>query len=88
VLVDGITEIRGERVFVLKFIQGRESEWVNRIFFARYDETAAWLDDLRPAFGEKQFFFKPALRLLKSVHSERFSQRQKVGTEEAALECA
>ena len=88
VLVDGITEIRGERVFVLKFIQRRESEWVNRIFFARYDETAVWLDDLRPAFGEKQFFFKPALRLLKSVHSERFSQRQKVGTEEAALECA
>ena len=88
VLIDGITDIGGERVFALKFIQGREPEWVNRIFFARYDETAVWLDDLRPAFGEKQFFFKPGLRLLKSVHSERFSQRQKVGTEEAALECA
>jgi hypothetical protein len=88
VLVDGITEIRGERVFVLKFIQGRESEWVNRIFFARYDETATWLDDLQPAFGEKQFFFKPGLRLLKSENSERFAHRQREGTEESALECA
>jgi hypothetical protein len=88
VLIDGITDIGGERVFALKFIQGREPEWVNRIFFARYDETAAWLDDLRPAFGEKQFFFKPGLRLLKSVHSERFAQRQREATEEAALECA
>jgi len=88
VLIDGITDIGGERVFVLKFIQGREPEWVNRIFFARYDETAAWLDDLQPAFGEKQFFFKPGLRLLKSVHSERFAQRQREGIEEAALECA
>jgi len=88
VLIDGITDIGGERVFVLKFIQGREPEWVNRIFFARYDETAAWLDDLQPAFGEKQFFFKPGLRLLKSVHSERFAQRQREGIEKAALECA
>lgn len=88
VLIDGITDIGGERVFALKFIQGREPEWVNRIFFARYDETATWLDDLQPAFGEKQFFFKPGLRLLKSVHSERFAQRQREGIEEAALECA
>jgi L-lysine 2,3-aminomutase len=88
VLIDGITDIGGERVFVLKFIQGREPEWVNRIFFARYDETAAWLDDLQPAFGEKQFFFKPGLRLLKSIHGERFAQRQREGIEEAALKCA
>jgi hypothetical protein len=88
VLIEGITDIGGERVFVLKFIQGRKPEWVNRIFFARYDESAGWLDDLQPAFGEKQFFFKPGLRLLKSVHSGRFPQRQREGIEEAALECA
>lgn len=88
VLVDGITEIGGERVFVLKFIQGREPDWVNRVFFARYDETATWLDDLRPAFGEKQFFFKPGLRLLKSVNRERLAQRQNAEAEETARECA
>ncbi|MFZ0243717.1 MAG: lysine 2,3-aminomutase [Desulfobacterales bacterium] len=88
VLIDGITNIGGERVFVLKFIQGRDPDWVNRIFFARYDESASWLDDLRPAFGEKQFFFKRGLRLLKSGGSERVDQRRERLTEEAFEECA
>ncbi len=43
VLVDGVAEVNGEKVFVLKFLQAREPVWVNRVFFARYDETATWL---------------------------------------------
>lgn len=58
VLVNGIAEVCGEKVFVLKFLQGRDPSWVNRVFFARFDETAVWLDDLRPAFGESRFFFE------------------------------
>ncbi|MGD8440168.1 MAG: lysine 2,3-aminomutase, partial [Holophagae bacterium] len=62
VLVDGITTINGERVFVLKIIQGRDPDWTNRVFFARFDSTATWLDDLQPAFGEPEFFFDPYIR--------------------------
>lgn len=58
VLVDGITEIAGEKVFALKFIQGRNPEWVNHLFFAKYDENVYWLDGLKPAFGEEKFFFE------------------------------
>jgi KamA family protein len=58
VLVDGIAEVYGEKVFVLKFLQGRDPDWVGRPFFAKYDPTATWLDDLRPAFGEERFFFE------------------------------
>ncbi|MEE4608862.1 MAG: lysine 2,3-aminomutase [Desulfobacteraceae bacterium] len=58
VLVDGVAEIRGERVFVLKFLQGRNPAWVNRVFFARYDDHAAWFDELKPAFGQDKFFFE------------------------------
>ena len=61
ILVNGICEIDGERLFVLKCIQGRNPDWVNRIFFAKYDENASWLDQLRPAFG-KQFFFEEELQ--------------------------
>ena len=57
VLVDGITEVGGEKVFVLKFLQGRDPGWVNRVFFAKYDSKATWLDDLKPAHGEDRFFF-------------------------------
>ncbi len=59
VLVDGVAEIEGEKVFVLKFIQGRDPKWTNRIFFARYDEAASWIDDLEPAFSDRFFFEDP-----------------------------
>jgi KamA family protein len=58
VLVDGVTEVHGEKVFVLKFLQAREPKWVNRPFFAKFDPSATWLDDLVPAFGESEFFFE------------------------------
>ncbi|QVQ54983.1 lysine 2,3-aminomutase [Spiractinospora alimapuensis] len=55
VCVDGVTEVAGERVFVLRFIQARDPELVGRPFFAKYDETAAWLFDLEPALGATHF---------------------------------
>lgn len=58
VQVVGVSEINGEKVFVLRFLQGRNADWVHRPFFAKYDENAIWLDDLEPAFGEEEFFFK------------------------------
>ena len=60
--IQGVTEIAGEKVFVLRFIQGRNPDWVQRPFFARFDATATWLDQLEPAFGEKEFFFEPEYR--------------------------
>ena len=62
VLVDGVTTIRGEKVFVLKFLQGRDPEWAGRTFFARFDPRATWLNELRPAFGEREFFYESGLR--------------------------
>ncbi|MGL6252487.1 MAG: KamA family radical SAM protein, partial [Billgrantia desiderata] len=56
--IQGVTEIHGEKVFVLRFIQGREAGWVQRPFFARYDETATWLNHLEPALGESEFFYE------------------------------
>ncbi|NOU59897.1 KamA family radical SAM protein [Marinifilum caeruleilacunae] len=59
VQVSGVTEINGEKVYVLNFIQGRNSDWVGRPFFAKYDPKALWLDDLKPAFAD-QFFYEEA----------------------------
>ncbi|MCC5880188.1 MAG: lysine 2,3-aminomutase [Idiomarina sp.] len=56
--VQGVSEIAGEKVFVLRFIQARNPDWVQRPFFAKYDETATWLNDLQPAFGEDKFFWQ------------------------------
>jgi hypothetical protein len=56
--VQGVAEIRGERLLVLRFIQGRNPAWVERPFFAKYDPHATWLDQLEPAFGARRFFFE------------------------------
>jgi KamA family protein len=61
VRIVGTTELRGEKVFVLEMLQGRNPDWVGRPFFAKYDPWAVWLDDLRPAFGEEEFFFDEEL---------------------------
>jgi KamA family protein len=51
VCVDGITEIAGERVFVLRMLQARDPALVGRPFFATHDPAAVWLTDLKPALG-------------------------------------
>ena len=60
VQVVGVSEIKGEKVFVLNFLQGRDPSWVGKPFFARFDPTAIWFDDLEPAFGESSFFYEEA----------------------------
>lgn len=47
---------KSEKVFVLQMLQGRNPDWVARPFFAKYDPNASWMDDLKPAFGDKFFF--------------------------------
>lgn len=57
----GITEIMGQKVMALRFIQGRNPDWVHRPFFAKYNPDAIWIDDLEPAFGEEKFFYEDEL---------------------------
>jgi len=53
VCVDGITELAGQRVFVLHMIQSRDPGLVGKPFFAKYNPAATWLSDLEPAFAER-----------------------------------
>ena len=57
VQIAGVSEINGQRVFVLNFLQGRDPNWVGKPFFAKYNPDAIWIDDLEPAFGAESFFF-------------------------------
>ncbi|WP_293118306.1 lysine 2,3-aminomutase [Moorena sp. SIO4G3] len=61
VKIEGISEIQGEKVFVLSFLQARNPQWCNRPFFASFDAEATWLGDLKPAFGESKFFYESEL---------------------------
>lgn len=57
----GVNEIGNEKVFTLRFIQGRNPDWVAKSFFAKFDEKATWYRQLKPAFGEEKFFFTDEL---------------------------
>ncbi len=66
----GVSELYGEKVFVLQFIQGRNADWVGRPFFALYDRSATWLNDLKPAFGDHYFFFERELKGILTAHMQ------------------
>ncbi|MGI6571930.1 MAG: KamA family radical SAM protein [Fermentimonas sp.] len=69
----GITEAKGEKVFVLRFLQCRNSNLVDIPFFAKYDAKATWFDQLEPAFGETEFFFERGNLIEKNGRDEEVS---------------
>ena len=58
----GSNRVNGEKVITLTMIQGRNKEWVGKPFFAKYNSTATWLNELEPAFGARYFFYEKELR--------------------------
>jgi L-lysine 2,3-aminomutase len=69
VTVDGVTEVAGEKVFVLRMIQARDPSLVGKPFFARFDPTATWVSDLEPAFASR-FPFEPDHQELPGLWSQ------------------
>ena len=53
VCIDGVVEVAGEKVFALHMIQARNPDLVGKPFFARFDPSAIWLSDLKPAFAAR-----------------------------------
>lgn len=58
----GVSEVPSlngkQKVITMRFLQGRNPDWVARPFFAEYDPKATWIDELKPAFREEKFFFE------------------------------
>ncbi len=48
-------------------IQGRDTSWVQKPFFACFDPDANWLDQLNPAFDEENFFFEEGYNELQKM---------------------
>lgn len=52
----GTAEIKGETVFVLKFNEGRNMDWMDGVYFAKYDEQENTIEKLLPYEGDKHFY--------------------------------
>ncbi len=56
--IQGVAEVGREQAFVLRFIQARNPDWVQRPFFARFDPEATWLDELQPLDADRPWFWQ------------------------------
>lgn len=65
----GLTRMIKTKLFALQFLQGRNPDWVRRPFFSEFNPEAFWIDDLRPAFEEEEFFFEPEFKMLFSENA-------------------
>ena len=74
ICVLGKERVGTEDVFILKFLQARNEDWCDRVFFAKYDEKAAWIDQLTPAFGEKKFFFEEEYEALLAEKQRKYNE--------------
>jgi L-lysine 2,3-aminomutase len=57
----GTAEVHGERVFALKFTEGRNMAWLDKVFLARFDEQTNNVGLLEPHDTE-EFFFEAELK--------------------------
>ena len=73
IAIEGITEIVGEKVFVLTLLQARNPDWCKQPFFARFNPKATWLTDLRPAFWQEKFFYQDELNeIIRQNHGQMY----------------
>lgn len=52
----GELEVHGEKVFALKFNEGRNMEWMDKVYLAKYDPEQNTIEKLKPFEGEKHFY--------------------------------
>lgn len=73
----GTAEINGEKVFVLKFNEARNMEWMDTTFFARYDEAENTIEKLIP-FGAEKYFYEDELISIENQLSDALEREMEI----------
>lgn len=72
----GTMEIKGDKVFALKFNEGRNMEWLDTVYLAKYDETENTIEKLRP-YGTSRFFYEDDLTEIENKLHDALENRMK-----------
>jgi lysine 2,3-aminomutase len=72
--VMGTAEVAGKTVFALKFTEGRNMEWIDKVFLAKYDDKQHTVDLLEP-LDTAEFFYRDELRQIESALAETLRTR-------------
>jgi L-lysine 2,3-aminomutase len=74
----GTAEVGGQKLFALKFNEGRNMEWMDRVFLAKFDDRTNRVDFLKP-FDTPEFFFEKELHEIEQKLMEVHGRRHKAG---------
>lgn len=72
----GTCTVGGEKAFALKFTEGRNMEWMDQVFLAKYDEAENTVDLLEP-FDGGEFFYRENQREIEAALQEALQARLK-----------
>ncbi|MDP7591509.1 MAG: hypothetical protein QF552_02205 [Litorilituus sp.] len=72
----GECEVGGERAFALMFTEGRNMQWLDKVFLAKYDESTNDVKLLKP-FDSDKFFFEDELAQIEHDLAAALSNRLK-----------
>jgi lysine 2,3-aminomutase len=73
----GTAVINGEKVFVLKFNEARNMEWMDTTFFAKYDEKENTIEKLIP-FNSEKYFYEDELEEIEEQLSKALENEMKL----------
>lgn len=71
----GTTLVNGETLFALKFSEGRNMAWLDRVFLAKYDQHTNNVALLQPHDTER-FFFEEELEQIEASLAQVLAQRE------------
>ncbi len=81
----GLAEVNGETAIVMKFTEGRNMEWLDKVFLAKYDARENNVGSLTP-FDATDFFFAAELKQIEEELAKALRQRRSHGTGTQDLE--
>ncbi len=70
----GTSIINGEKCFALQFTEGRNMEWMNRVFHAKYDEAINKIDLLLP-FDTEKYFYEDELKEIETALADALQKK-------------
>jgi lysine 2,3-aminomutase len=73
----GTAEVNGETVFVLKFNEARNMEWMDKVYLAEYDEQENTIEKLKPYQSDKYFYHNELVEIENRLDSALRSEIKK-----------
>lgn len=76
----GVVEVNGEKAFALKFNEGRNMEWLDKVYLAKYDEKENTIEKLKP-FDTDRYFYEDELQQIEDNLSAALERQLHINDE-------